>query len=58
MGIGGIGAWQLLIILLIVFMLFSSKRLGSLDGDLCTAIRGFRRSVSEEEEPDQPERGN
>ena len=52
---GFIGSWQLLIILLIAIMLFGSKRPGS---DLGTAIRGFRRSVSEEEQPDQPERGN
>ena len=47
MGISGIGVWQLLIILMIVIMLFGSKRLGSLGGDLGTAIKGFRKSVSD-----------
>lgn len=48
MGIGGIGVWQLLIILLIVIMLFGTKRLGSIGTDLGSAIRGFRKSVKEE----------
>jgi sec-independent protein translocase protein TatA len=45
MGISGIGIWQLLIILMIVIMLFGSKRLGSLGSDLGTAIKGFRKNV-------------
>ena len=49
MGIGGIGVWQLLIVLLIVIMLFGSKCLGSLGADLGSAIRGFRNSVKEED---------
>ena len=47
MGISGIGIWQLLIILMIVIMLFGSKRLGSLGSDLGTAIKGFRKNVSD-----------
>ena len=47
MGIGGIGVWQLLIILMIVIMLFGSKRLGSLGSDLGSAIKGFRKNVSD-----------
>ena len=45
MGIGGISIWQLLIILLIVVMLFGSKRLKGLGSDLGDAIRGFRKSM-------------
>ncbi|MEM1112275.1 MAG: twin-arginine translocase TatA/TatE family subunit [Pseudomonadota bacterium] len=47
MGISGIGIWQLLIILAIVIMLFGSKRLAGLGGDLGTAIRGFRQATKE-----------
>jgi sec-independent protein translocase protein TatA len=46
MGIGGISIWQLLIILLIVMMLFGTKRLRGLGSDLGAAIRGFRSSMS------------
>lgn len=54
MGISGIGLWQLLIVLLIVIMLFGSKRLAGLGADLGTAIRGFRKSASEDKESDTP----
>ncbi|SEL28079.1 sec-independent protein translocase protein TatA [Atopomonas hussainii] len=56
MGIGGISVWQLLIILLIVVMLFGTKRLKNLGGDLGDAIKGFRKSMNNEEnaEADKP----
>ena len=38
MGIGGIGIWQLLIILLIVVMLFGTKRLRTLGSDLVVSL--------------------
>ena len=50
MGLGGISIWQLLIILLIVVMLFGTKRLKSLGSDLGDAIKGFRKSVNADEE--------
>ena len=49
MGLGGISVWQLLIILLIVIMLFGTKRLRTLGSDLGTAIKGFRSSVKADE---------
>ena len=49
MGIGGIGIWQLLIVLLIVIMLFGSKRLKGLGSDLGGAIKGFRKSMGDDE---------
>ena len=50
MGLGGISIWQLLIILLIVIMLFGTKRLKSLGSDLGDAIKGFRKSMNTEED--------
>ncbi|MBE7929072.1 twin-arginine translocase TatA/TatE family subunit [Pseudomonas saudiphocaensis] len=50
----GISIWQLLIILLIVVMLFGTKRLRSLGSDLGGAISGFRKSVSEGESAPEP----
>lgn len=47
----GISVWQLLIILLIVVMLFGTKRLRGLGSDLGSAISGFRKSVSDGETP-------
>jgi sec-independent protein translocase protein TatA len=50
MGIGGISIWQLLIILAIVIMLFGTKRLRNMGGDLGTAIKGFKNSMHTEDE--------
>ncbi|WP_150304490.1 twin-arginine translocase TatA/TatE family subunit [Pseudomonas saliphila] len=50
MGFGGISVWQLLIVLLIVVLLFGTKRLKSIGGDLGEAIKGFRKSVNDEDE--------
>ncbi len=49
MGLGGISIWQLLIILAIVVMLFGTKRLRTLGSDLGSAVKGFRKSMSEDE---------
>ncbi|MBS67554.1 MULTISPECIES: twin-arginine translocase TatA/TatE family subunit [Stutzerimonas stutzeri subgroup] len=51
----GISVWQLLIILLIVVMLFGTKRLRGLGSDLGSAISGFRKSVSDAETTPQAE---
>lgn len=49
MGISGISIWQLLIILAIVVMLFGTKRLRSIGSDLGSAIKGFKKSMGDEE---------
>lgn len=50
MGLGGISIWQLLIILAIVVMLFGTKRLRTMGGDLGSAIKGFRKSMQDDDE--------
>ena len=47
-GPGGISIWQLLIILVIVVLLFGTKKLCGMGGDLGTAIKGFKKSVKDE----------
>jgi sec-independent protein translocase protein TatA len=49
MGLGGISLWQLLIILLIVVLIFGTKRLKSIGSDLGSAVKGFRSSMQEGE---------
>ncbi len=49
MGFGGISIWQLLIILVIIVLLFGTKRLRNIGTDLGSAIRGFRNSIKEHE---------
>jgi sec-independent protein translocase protein TatA len=48
--ISGISIWQLLIILAIVIMLFGTKRLRTLGSDLGSAVKGFRKSMSDDGE--------
>ncbi|WP_290652301.1 twin-arginine translocase TatA/TatE family subunit [Aquisalimonas sp.] len=62
MGIGGISVGSLLVILLIVLLLFGTKKLRNVGTDLGGAIKGFRsamkdgeQSGTEESETDKPE---
>ena len=45
--LGGISVWQLLILLVIVVLLFGTKKLTSLGSDLGGAIKGFRKAVKD-----------
>lgn len=61
MGLGGISIWQLLIILLIVMLIFGTKRLKGLGGDLGGAIKSFRKAMDNDdksapEDDDDPKR--
>jgi len=58
MGFGGISVWQLLIILVIVLLLFGTKRLKSIGSDLGNAVKGFRSAMSdgEKEEGKEPKK--
>ncbi len=53
MGLGGISIWQLLIILVIVLLLFGTKRLRNLGGDLGGAIKGFKKAMTDEDKKDE-----
>ena len=53
MGIGGISVWQLLIILAILIMIFGTKKLRGLGGDLGGAVKGFKKAMSEEEKDNE-----
>jgi sec-independent protein translocase protein TatA len=45
----GISIWQLLIILVIIIVLFGTKKLRNIGGDLGSAIKNFRNSMQEGE---------
>ena len=47
---GNISIWQLLIVLVIVVLLFGTKRLKSIGTDLGGAIKGFKKAVNENEQ--------
>jgi sec-independent protein translocase protein TatA len=46
---GGISIWQMLIVLVIVVLLFGTKRLKGIGSDLGGAIKGFKKAVTEED---------
>ena len=46
---GGISVWQLLIILVIVVLLFGTKRLKGIGTDLGGAIKGFKKAARRRE---------
>jgi sec-independent protein translocase protein TatA len=52
MGIGGISIWQLLILLAIVVLVFGTKRLRNMGGDLGAAIKGFRKGMEDDKNTD------
>lgn len=43
----GISIWQLLIVLGIVILLFGTKKLRNLGGDIGSAVKGFKSAVKE-----------
>jgi len=53
MGFGGISPWSLLLILIIVLLLFGTKRLRNMGGDLGDAIKNFKKSVKDNASDDE-----
>ena len=53
MGLGGISLWQLLIVLVIVVLIFGTKRLGSIGSDLGGALKGFRKAMGDEDKEEE-----
>jgi len=53
MGMGGISIWQLLIVLVIVLLLFGTKKLRNLGTDLGGAVKGFRSTMKDPANADE-----
>lgn len=51
MGAWGIGHW--IIVLVIVLLVFGTKRLGSVGKDLGDAVKGFKKGMAEDDKPGQ-----
>ncbi|OHV10496.1 Sec-independent protein translocase subunit TatA [Kushneria phosphatilytica] len=48
--LGGISIWQLLIVLGIIILIFGTKKLRNIGGDLGGAIKGFKQAVNDGED--------
>ncbi len=46
---GGISIWQLVIILVIVVLLFGTKKLRNMGGDLGSALKNFKKAVGDDD---------
>jgi len=53
MGLGGVNLTQLLIILVIVVLVFGTKKLKNIGSDLGGALKGFKNAMSEDEKKEQ-----
>ena len=56
MGLSGISLWQLLIILLIVVLIFGTKRMRSIGADLGGAVKGFRKAMTDAETAEEEDK--
>jgi len=50
---GGFSIWHWLIVLLVVVLLFGTKKLRNVGSDLGSAIRSFRKGLQEDEAADK-----
>jgi sec-independent protein translocase protein TatA len=50
MGFGGISVTQLLILLVIVMLVFGTKRLRNIGSDLGSAVKGFRKGIEDDKD--------
>lgn len=53
---GGISVTQLLILLVIVMLVFGTKRLRNIGSDLGSAVKGFRKGIEEDAEDKEREK--
>jgi sec-independent protein translocase protein TatA len=47
---GGLSIWHWLIVLLVVILIFGTKKLGGIGRDLGSAVKGFKEGMASEDE--------
>lgn len=50
MGFGGISIWQLVIVLVIVVLIFGTKKLKNMGGDIGGAVKNFKSAMNNEDD--------
>ncbi len=51
--LGGISIWQLLIVLVIVALIFGTKKLRGVGSDLGGAVKGFKKALNDDEKKNE-----
>ena len=49
----GISPWQLIIVLVIVVLIFGTKKIRNMGGDVGSAVRNFKKSMKDEDDSKQ-----
>ncbi|WP_394779435.1 Sec-independent protein translocase subunit TatA [Undibacterium sp.] len=52
---GSFSIWHWLVVLVIVMLIFGTKKLGNIGSDLGKAVKGFKDGVKGSEEEDKPQ---
>ncbi|HEY0504565.1 MAG TPA: Sec-independent protein translocase subunit TatA [Lysobacter sp.] len=50
---GGLSIWHWLIVLVIVVLVFGTKRLGNIGKDVGEAVKGFKKGIKDDDKPSQ-----
>jgi sec-independent protein translocase protein TatA len=53
MGLGGLHIWHLLILLVVVLLVFGTKKLKNIGSDLGDAVKGFRNAMASGEKGEE-----
>ncbi len=48
---GGVGIWNILIIVALLVILFGRGKISQLMGDVAKGVKSFKKGISEDEEP-------
>lgn len=48
-----VGFWQILVVLLIIVLIFGTSRMKSMGSDLGKALKGFKKEIKEEDDPNR-----
>ena len=52
---GSFSIWHWLVVLLVVTLIFGTKKLRNMGEDLGAAVKGFKKGLQGDEKPDQPQ---
>lgn len=55
---GSLSIWHWLVVLLVVVLIFGTKKLGTIGSDLGGAVKGFRKAMAEADADEEPKKLN
>jgi sec-independent protein translocase protein TatA len=55
MAMGGLSIWHWLVVLLVVTLIFGTKKLRNMGEDIGAAVKGFRKGLQGDDKAEQPQ---